>query len=429
MQFQGTIKSSSNLPQSDYKSGWTYMIEIAGTYAGKECEPGDLLVCISNYSSAFKNSDWTVIQANINGAVTGPASSTQNNLTAFGGTNGKTIVDSGVALSTVQAAINKLDGIEDGANNYKHPTHTAKSSGLYKIVVDSLGHVNGTTAVTKTDITGLGIPAEDTNTAHAHSAGTGISLTGSGGTSGTTTISLKEAGSTLGGVKSGGDVTIDGGIITVASVGGKTADEIGKVKDVTVNGTSVLEDGVAIIDIDSLANEYTTVSLSYNSTYKYYGFTVVSSDIAFEVYKNGQEIVTQRFVNTDTKQVFVACSASSNGSVVVRKITGAAIPDDEFAVLEAPEVTITEYYDENSPDDGGVTVTVYNGHVQDAQCFIYIKYLDDDYTSTKSSALQVFQSTTHNLSFNLDYYGTYLVKVYLEKDGWRTPVITRTYTV
>lgn len=45
---------------------------------------------------------------------------------------------------------------------YTHPSYTAKSSGLYKVTVDSTGHVSATTAVTKADITGLGIPAQDT---------------------------------------------------------------------------------------------------------------------------------------------------------------------------------------------------------------------------------------------------------------------------
>ena len=58
----------------------------------------------------------------------------------------------------------KLDGIASGANKYSHPTYTAKSSGLYKVTVDGTGHVSDTTAVTKADITGLGIPASDTNT-------------------------------------------------------------------------------------------------------------------------------------------------------------------------------------------------------------------------------------------------------------------------
>ena len=58
----------------------------------------------------------------------------------------------------------KLDGVATGANKYTHPAYTAKSSGLYKVTVDATGHVSATTAVTKSDITGLGIPANDTNT-------------------------------------------------------------------------------------------------------------------------------------------------------------------------------------------------------------------------------------------------------------------------
>ena len=60
----------------------------------------------------------------------------------------------------------KLDGIATGANKYTHPSYTQRSSGLYKITVDSSGHVSGATAVTKSDITALGIPAQDTNTTY-----------------------------------------------------------------------------------------------------------------------------------------------------------------------------------------------------------------------------------------------------------------------
>ena len=60
----------------------------------------------------------------------------------------------------------KLDGIATGANKYTHPSYTQKSSGLYKITVDGSGHVSGATAVTKSDITALGIPAQDTNTTY-----------------------------------------------------------------------------------------------------------------------------------------------------------------------------------------------------------------------------------------------------------------------
>ena len=72
---------------------------------------------------------------------------------------------------------------------YTHPNYTAKTNGLYKITVDNTGHVSGTNSVSKADITALGIPAQDTT--------------------------YSEAGTSLGLVKSGGDVTISSGVITV----------------------------------------------------------------------------------------------------------------------------------------------------------------------------------------------------------------------
>ena len=70
----------------------------------------------------------------------------------------------------------KLDGIADNANNYTHPSHNAAPEGLYKVTVDALGHVTATTAVAKADITGLGIPAQDTT----YTAFTGASAEGAG---------------------------------------------------------------------------------------------------------------------------------------------------------------------------------------------------------------------------------------------------------
>ena len=56
----------------------------------------------------------------------------------------------------------RLDTMETYANNYTHPVYPSKSSGLYKVTIDSTGHVSATANVTKSDITGLGIPAQDT---------------------------------------------------------------------------------------------------------------------------------------------------------------------------------------------------------------------------------------------------------------------------
>ena len=60
------------------------------------------------------------------------------------------------------SAVTKLKGIDEGANKYTHPLHTARTRGLYKITVDSLGHVTAVSAVQKSDITDLGIPSSDT---------------------------------------------------------------------------------------------------------------------------------------------------------------------------------------------------------------------------------------------------------------------------
>jgi hypothetical protein len=55
----------------------------------------------------------------------------------------------------------KLDGISTGANKYVHPTGEAanKALGLYKVATDATSHVKQVAAVTKADITALGIPA------------------------------------------------------------------------------------------------------------------------------------------------------------------------------------------------------------------------------------------------------------------------------
>lgn len=71
---------------------------------------------------------------------------------------------------------NKLAGLTSGGggSDYVHPTYTQHDSGLYKITVDSLGHVSGATAVAKSDITALGIPEKDTTYSEATTSQAGL---------------------------------------------------------------------------------------------------------------------------------------------------------------------------------------------------------------------------------------------------------------
>lgn len=72
------------------------------------------------------------------------------------------------------ASVTKLKGIAEGANKYTHPLHTARTRGLYKITVDSLGHVIAVSAVQKSDITNLGIPSSNTTYGLASASSNGL---------------------------------------------------------------------------------------------------------------------------------------------------------------------------------------------------------------------------------------------------------------
>ena len=91
--------------------------------------------------------------------------------------SGKVDKVAGKGLSTndyTTADKTKLAGIAAGANKYVHPSHTAATSGLYKITVDALGHVTAGTAVTKNDITSLGIPGTNTTYGLASATANGL---------------------------------------------------------------------------------------------------------------------------------------------------------------------------------------------------------------------------------------------------------------
>ena len=100
MVFRGTIGSSgatvTALPASHH-AGDVYIVKTAGSYAGEVCEVGDMVLCVTTGTTA-NNAHWTVVQTNINGAVTGPTSAVTNRVAVFNGTTGKIIKDSGFTI-------------------------------------------------------------------------------------------------------------------------------------------------------------------------------------------------------------------------------------------------------------------------------------------------------------------------------------------
>ena len=107
MVFKGVVNQDSDIAAADYQAGWTYKVGTAGTYKGQKCEVGDLIVCVKDHADSAADSDWTVVQTNIDGAVTGPESAVSENLASFDGATGRIIKDSALKTADVSDAVAK----------------------------------------------------------------------------------------------------------------------------------------------------------------------------------------------------------------------------------------------------------------------------------------------------------------------------------
>lgn len=70
IQLKGAVNPTSFaaiVTQGQYKIGWAYLVDTDGTYAGKACQVGDLLIAKRNASpaAADRNNDWTIVDQNI----------------------------------------------------------------------------------------------------------------------------------------------------------------------------------------------------------------------------------------------------------------------------------------------------------------------------------------------------------------------------
>lgn len=165
-----------------------------------------------------------------------------------------TVAGSGNAVTTASISGDTLT-LTKGAtyNNYVHPAGSApsKASGFYKFSTDSTSHVASVTAVTKADITALGIPAQNTNTTYTFANGSAgnFTVTPSGGSAQTVSVGkpanagnadtvggispsafVKKAGDTMTGelvIDTGRKLSfIDGSIYHIAPSGGWSLGEI-----------------------------------------------------------------------------------------------------------------------------------------------------------------------------------------------------------
>lgn len=216
----GTDGTVTKVPANGYKVGWTYKVITAGTYAGIKCEVGDMLIAINNgpvSGTTVVNADWTVVQANIDGAVTGPASATAGHIAVFDGATGKVIKDGTytIATSVPSNAVFTDTKVTSVDNHYKPANGTtligttgspvtAGSKVVTGITADSSGHI--------TDIITGTIPAAPTLS--------GLGGVGTINASGTAPLTLSAS-------KSSTTVTISGSVAEMTAATSNTAGAAG----------------------------------------------------------------------------------------------------------------------------------------------------------------------------------------------------------
>lgn len=175
-----------------------------------------------------------------------------------------TVAGSGNAVTTASISGDTLT-LTKGAtyNNYVHPAGSApsKASGLYKFSTDSTSHVASVTAVTKADITALGIPAQNTNTTYTFANGSAgnFTVTPSGGSAQTVSVGKPaNAGNadTVGGISPSAFVKKAGDTMTgVLSINQTSSDQ-----PLTLRGTST--EGF----IQFVNNEVETAEVGYSDS-------------------------------------------------------------------------------------------------------------------------------------------------------------------
>ena len=180
--YRGTVDAKYALPTKNVKVGDVYVVAAAGTFAGQTCEPGDMIIAqTASNAEGTPAPTWTVVQTNINGAVT-----TTNNLV-----DGKLILGSG------NKAIKNANGtgfvkVESGSVVYDNNTYltTTSASSTYATKTALDGKVdkvtgkglstNDFTAAYKTKLDDLELSGNSFNDASTNTKGLTLNLVGTG---------------------------------------------------------------------------------------------------------------------------------------------------------------------------------------------------------------------------------------------------------
>jgi hypothetical protein len=67
------IDDTTTIAEIPYEVGWTFRFTSAGTFYAEKVEAGDMIIAVKDKGANFAIADWTIIQTNINGALTSTA--------------------------------------------------------------------------------------------------------------------------------------------------------------------------------------------------------------------------------------------------------------------------------------------------------------------------------------------------------------------
>lgn len=156
------IDEDHPFPAKAYKAGQKYVVVLAGTYFGQKCEVGDLILITKDYAEGTaSNTDGLLLQANIDGAVTGADSSIDGEIVVFSGATGKVIKSSKINISALNDVISKA---HEHANKTQLDTYDktqeellAEASTDAQSKVDTLKTTVDKKADKATTLTGYGI--------------------------------------------------------------------------------------------------------------------------------------------------------------------------------------------------------------------------------------------------------------------------------
>lgn len=173
LKYSGPVAAASDLPAKPSRIGDTYVATASFELEGEKIEPGDMIIC-----KALTGADkWSVVQANIDGAVVGPATAVNEHIALFDGATGKLIKDSGFTIGQSVPA-ESVWKIGDDVTDAVHGLMTSAQKARLEAITDA--DYKNVAGFAKVNVNGADYEATAIQDTLTLKAGNGVSLSATG---------------------------------------------------------------------------------------------------------------------------------------------------------------------------------------------------------------------------------------------------------